>query len=168
VEKNYLRSVAEVELLPHAIEGLRRLQDAGLGLVIVSNQSAIGRGMLDTAGVEQIHSALERMLLDGGVCIEAIYYCPHLPEDHCDCRKPATGMMKRAAADFVFDPQKAFVIGDKPCDIELGRVCGARTVLVRTGYGRKFEEAGLTADCVVDDLLEAAQFIQAVIESEGD
>ena len=139
------------------------MQEMGLGLVIVSNQSAVGRGMLDVAGLDEIHAALRRMLAAGGVSVEAIYYCPHTPEDRCDCRKPATGMPKRAASDFGFDPRDAFVIGDKPCDIELGRACGARTVLVRTGYGRQFERDGLTADWITDDLLEAAEVIEVAV-----
>ena len=164
VEKYYLSTAAGVELLPGALEGLRSLRDAGFGLIVVTNQSGIGRGKLTLETLADIHAELQRQLAAGGVRIDAFYHCPHMPEDDCECRKPKPALALRAASAFGFDPRRSFVIGDKPADIELGRNCGARTILVRTGYGRDFESAGLTADFVADDLSEAARFIRAIVE----
>ena len=151
VEKHYLKSVDELELLPHAIEGLRALAAQGYGLIVVSNQSGIGRGLVTVEQVEAIHAELKCRLRAGGVEIAAFYYCPHPPQDGCECRKPKTGMASQAIADFGFEPEKSLVIGDKASDIEFGRAIGARTVLVRTGYGRQ-HEATARPDVITDDL----------------
>ena len=164
VEKNYLATPAGVELLPGALEGLRMLQDAGFGLIVITNQSGIGRGKLSLETLAEIHAELQRQLAAGGVRIDAFYHCPHVPDDDCECRKPKPELVLRAASDFGFDPRRSFVIGDKPADVELGRNCGARTILVRTGYGRDFEAAGLTADYIANDLSEAARFIRGIVE----
>lgn len=167
VEKNYLSTVDGVELLPGAVEGLRRLQDAGFGLIVVTNQSGIARGKLTLDTLAEIHAELRRLLAAGGVRIDAFYCCPHVPEDHCECRKPKPLLAFRAASDFGFDLGRSFVIGDKPADIDLGRNCGAHTVLVRTGYGREFEAAGFTADFTADDLVEAARYIGQLSTEAG-
>ncbi|MCS6863133.1 MAG: HAD family hydrolase, partial [Abditibacteriales bacterium] len=162
VERHYLSDPEQVELLPGAAEGLRQLRAMGLGLVVLTNQSAIGRGYLDATRLGQIHQRLQELLAAEGVQLDGIYFCPHLPEDNCACRKPRTGLMERAAKAWGFDPTAAFVIGDKPCDIELGRSVGATTFLVRTGYGAQHEGAA-PADYVVDGLEEAAQVIRGLL-----
>jgi D-glycero-D-manno-heptose 1,7-bisphosphate phosphatase len=161
VERHYLSDLEQVELLPNVAEGLRQLSAMGLGLVVLTNQSAIGRGFFDEARLEQIHQRLRELLAAEGVQLDGIYFCPHLPDDHCECRKPRTGLMERAAKELGFDPAAAFVIGDKPCDVELGQRVGATTFLVRTGYGAQHEGA-TSADYVVDGVAEAAQVIQGV------
>ena len=163
VEKNYLSTPDEIELLPGAVEGMRLMQDAGFGLIIVTNQSGIARGKLTLETLAVIHAEIERLLAEGGVRIDAFYHCPHVPEDRCDCRKPEPLLAQRAASDFGFDLRNSFVIGDKPCDIYLGKNCGARTILVRTGYGREHEAAGLEAGFVADNLVEAALHIRSII-----
>lgn len=165
VEKNYLSTVEQIELLPGAVEGLRLLQQAGCGLIVVTNQSGIARGKLTLETLSEIHAELQRRLAAAGVHIDAFYHCPHVPEDDCDCRKPLPKLGRQAADDFGFDLAESFVVGDKPCDIDLGKNCGARTILVRTGYGRTHEAAGLQADYVADDLVQAAQYIRAMIGS---
>jgi D-glycero-D-manno-heptose 1,7-bisphosphate phosphatase len=159
VERNYLSRVEDIELLPGAVEGLRTLQLSGFTLIVITNQSGIGRGILTPDTLAEIHAELERRLALGGVHITAFYHCPHVPDDNCDCRKPKPLLAERAAADFGFDLKDSFVVGDKPCDIDLGRNCGARTILVRTGYGREYEASGLKADCITDDLVSAADWI---------
>jgi phosphoheptose isomerase len=163
VEKHHLNSIDQLELLPGAAEGLRRLEAAGLGLVMVTNQSVIGRGMLGLEELASIHEELLQRLRAEGAGLEGIYICPHRPEDKCACRKPSVKMAQQAAEEFQFDLRDAFVIGDKPADIEMGRACGATTVLVRTGYGRKWEQDGLQADIVADDLAAAAERIQTMM-----
>ena len=158
-ERNYLARVEEVELLPTAAQGLRLLQDAGLGLTVLTNQSGLGRGYFDWDTLNAVHARLVQLLADEGVSLDRIYVCPHTPEDECSCRKPQLGLAQRAAAELHFDLTESFVIGDKPCDIELGRRIGALAFLVRTGYGALWERQGLRADYIVDDVLAAAHII---------
>jgi histidinol-phosphate phosphatase family protein len=165
-ERNYLSDPEVVELLPHAAHGLKLMQDLGLGLVIVTNQSAIGRGYFNDGRLGEIHERLRTLLAKEDVSLDGIYYCPHTPEEGCNCRKPAPGLVYRAAAELGFDPQRAFLIGDKKCDVELGRAVGAKTFLVRTGYGAQVASGnGATPDYVVDDLFEAAVLIKELVKS---
>jgi D-glycero-D-manno-heptose 1,7-bisphosphate phosphatase len=160
-ERHYLSEVAQVELLPGAIEGLQRFVAMGWQLVVVTNQSGIGRGYFDTDRLGQIHQRLRSLLADGGIALAGIYHCPHQPEDGCDCRKPAPGMLHQAAQNLDFDLSKCIVIGDKPCDIELGQAVGATTVLVRTGYGAEVAAQGSAQpDYVVQNLSDAAETLR--------
>lgn len=161
VEKNYLSDPAGVELLPGAAAGLRRLQAAGWGLVVVSNQSGIGRGYFTEADYEKVTARLVELLRAAGVALDGIYHCPHAPGAGCDCRKPRPGMLLRAAKELNFRPADCVVIGDKPADVELGHGAGAAlSVLVRTGYGAA-APADCQADLVADDLDAAAALVLA-------
>lgn len=159
VEKNYLASADQVHLLPGCIEGLKAFQAAGFGLILITNQSGIGRGYFTENALDQIHGRLKWLLASEGIQLDAIFFCPHTPDDNCRCRKPLPGLVERAAAEFKFDPSEAVMIGDKECDVELGRRCGATTILVRSGYGAEHERRGVTADYVCDDLKQAAEAI---------
>lgn len=160
VEKNYLADPDQVELLPGAAAGLRLMRAAGLGLLVVTNQSGIGRGYFNLPTLDQIQARLEDLLLAEGVTLDGFYVCPHIPEDNCQCRKPAPGLAIQAAREHDFDPREAFLIGDKLSDIQFGRNIGAVTILTRTGYGATVErERGIVSDYVVDDLTGAARII---------
>lgn len=167
VEKHYLSSPEELELLPNAAEGIRLLRHLGLPTVVVTNQSAIGRGYFDLARLAAIHQHLVELLAERGATLDAIFFCPHTPDDGCDCRKGAPGLARRAAEAFGADLAQSFVVGDKACDIELGKHVGATTILVQTGYGAR-EAAAIAAtngprgqpDYVVADLFEAARVIE--------
>ena len=112
------------------------------------------------ARLEEIHGRLRELLAAEDVTIDGIYVCPHTPEMGCLCRKPLPQLLERAARDFGFVAADCFVVGDKPCDMDLGRAVGATTLLVRTGYGAECEAAGATtANHVVDDLVGAAKVI---------
>ena len=162
VERNYLADAALVELLPGAAEGLRRLAAIGLGLVVVTNQSGIGRGYFDWATLDAIHARMQALLGAEGVRLDGIYVCPHTPNDSCECRKPRRGLVDQAAARLGFDPAESVVIGDKESDIALGSRIGARTILLRTGYGAETEASGASSpDYVVDGLADAARVIAA-------
>jgi D-glycero-D-manno-heptose 1,7-bisphosphate phosphatase len=163
VERHYLARAEDVELLPGTLPGLRQMNDLGLGLALVTNQSGLKRGYFDQSALDAVHARLTRLLADGGVSLAGIYVCPHIPEDGCDCRKPEVGLVRRAAEELSFDPAASFVVGDKPCDIELGRRVGATTFLVRTGYGARYEKEGLRADHVVEDIAEAARVIASLV-----
>ena len=169
VQCAYLSSPQEVELLPGAAEGLRAMRAWGLGLVIVTNQSAVGRGYFDMARLEEIHGRLRELLAAQGVTIDGIYACPHAPEDDCRCRKPLPTLLEQAAREFGFDAGDCFVIGDKPCDVDMGRAVGATTLLVRTGYGAAHAAAGtVAADYIVADVLEAARIIEKAISRSSE
>ena len=162
VEREYLSDPAGVELLPNAIAGLRRLRAQGFGLIVISNQAGVGRGYFTMADVNAVNARLAALLREAGVTLDGIYVCPHKPDDGCACRKPAPGLIQQAAREHGFDPRDCVMIGDKAIDIETGRQVGARTVLVRTGYGRAFEARGdVRADHVADDLLDAANILAA-------
>lgn len=164
VERDYLDDPDEVELIAGAACGLHRLRESGLGLVVVTNQSGIGRGYFDEGRLQQIHDRLRALLSAEGVELDAIYVCPHAPEEQCDCRKPKPGMVRQASGEFGFDPRWAFVVGDKACDIEMGRAVGATTLLVRSGCGAETERKnGTDPDYVVDDLWEAAEVIERIV-----
>jgi histidinol-phosphate phosphatase family protein len=160
-ERNYLKSIDEVELLPGAIEGMRKLIASGFDLILITNQSGVGRGYFDAACVDGVHAHLKDLLAKHGIYFQGVYYCPHTPEDACDCRKPKPGMILQAAAELKFDPALCTVIGDKPCDIDLGKAVGAQTILVRTGYGAKHESEGVDASYIATDLVDAANWIAA-------
>lgn len=166
-ECHYLSDPQQVELLAGVAEGLRRMQELGLGAIAVTNQSGIGRGFFDEKRLREIHQRMLELLAIENVYLEDIYFCPHTPADSCSCRKPLPGLVEQAAEKYGFNPQDSFVIGDKPCDIELGQRVGAITFLVRTGYGAEVATSQTAApDYVVDDLLEAAQIIEGLIALE--
>jgi D-glycero-D-manno-heptose 1,7-bisphosphate phosphatase len=172
VDKHYLSDPDDVELLPGAAEGLARMREAGLGLVLITNQSGVGRGYFDEAAVQRCNERLKWLLATHHVSIDAIYHCPHAPEESCPCRKPAPGMVTLAAQDLGFLPSQAFVIGDKACDVELGRTVGATTLLVVHGQadGATCVKPGpdnVGCDYVVRDLREAAAIIEDML-GDGD
>lgn len=164
VEKNYLSNPDHVELIPGAVKALKEFKKLGLGLVIITNQSGIGRKYFDLDALSKIHRKLTDLLFKGGVVLDDIYFCPHIPEDNCNCRKPKLGLIKKAAKEHNFDPKKCFVIGDKAIDVKLGQKMGATTFLVRTGYGAEIEKENLVKpDFIVDDLFQTAITIEEIL-----
>jgi D-glycero-D-manno-heptose 1,7-bisphosphate phosphatase len=167
VEHHYLSDPCQVELISGVANGLRELSRLGLGLVVITNQSGVGRGFFNKVHVGLVHERMCQLLEAEGLHLDGIYFCPHKPEDDCPCRKPRPGLVEKAERDLGFDPQTAFVIGDKPCDIELGRQIGATTFLVRTGYGAQVaQERIITPDYIVDDIQEAAEIIKYLLVSD--
>jgi D-glycero-D-manno-heptose 1,7-bisphosphate phosphatase len=158
VEKNYLADPAQVELLPGAAAGLRSLRRQGYRLVVVTNQSGVGRGYFLQEDVDAVHARLAALLAAEQVTLDGVYCCPHRPEDGCVCRKPAPGLVERACAELDLNPEASVVIGDRALDMELGRNCGMTTILVRTGYGATEVCA---AAAVVADLAAAAAWLAA-------
>ena len=166
VEKHYLSRPDQVELLPGVAEGLRQLRELGYALGIVTNQSGVGRGYYSERNVQAVHDRMCALLEAETVHIDGIWHCPHAPMEACACRKPATGMLDAAIAELGYLSSECTVVGDKECDIELGRNAGARSVLVRTGYGRMTEAARhCVPDLVVDDIRELAQLETAALDA---
>jgi len=163
-EVGYLNHIRRFRMFPFAADAIRRLKEASWSVVVVSNQSGIGRGYFPESLVHEVNELMKRQLAKAGATIDAIYHCPHTSSDNCSCRKPRTGMLDRAAQEHGLDLRRSFVVGDRYVDVELARNAGARGILVRTGYG----EGELTwhaakwpsqPEFVAQDLAEAADWI---------
>jgi histidinol-phosphate phosphatase family protein len=136
-EVEYLRRVADLRILPGAAAGLRRLTAAGFAVVVVTNQSGVARGLLDPETLTAIHATLQRRLAARGGHLAGIYVCPHHPDARCRCRKPALGLVRRAARELDLDLARSYCVGDSPVDLDLAAATGARGILVLTGHGRR-------------------------------
>ncbi|MDO8501409.1 MAG: HAD family hydrolase [Gemmatimonadaceae bacterium] len=167
VERNYLSDPGGVELLTNAAEGIRTMKNLGLAVIVVTNQSGVGRGRYPMSAVDRVNERVRSLLRAEDADVDVIYVCPHVPADECDCRKPAPGMVRSAARDLALSPAPVAVVGDKECDIGLGRAVGTSAILIRTGYGASEELRGVTADYIVDDLLVAADIVSSLLGREG-
>jgi len=157
----YVLEPGQLRLIPGSAAALRELRRLGLGIVVVTNQSPVGRGWITLGQLDAIHARLSELLAVEGASVDGYYVCPHGPDDGCDCRKPGPALGLRAAEEHGFDPAAAFVVGDHRGDVEMGRRLGARTFLVRTGHGpEELERAEPFADHIVEDLAEAATIIR--------
>lgn len=168
VEKDYLYRPDECELILGSAAAVRRLNEAGWLVVVVTNQSGVARGYYGEQEVASLHRHMAAELAQGGGQVAGWYYCPHHPSGlepynrQCDCRKPLPGMLLQAARELEIDLSRSWMVGDKLVDVQAGQAAGCRAVLVRTGYGRQ-ESAGLPADVpVCDDLAAAVDLILAV------
>jgi D-glycero-D-manno-heptose 1,7-bisphosphate phosphatase len=168
-EAGYLDRLERLVLFPYAIDAVRLLNRAGYAVVVMTNQSGIARGLYDEQFVRDTHDEMTARLRVGGAAIDGFYYCPHHPDatvdsyrKDCDCRKPAPGMLLRAASELDLDLARSFTVGDKWTDVEVARGAGARGVLVRTGYGRSSEASpvpGLQPAAIVDNVIGAVAWI---------
>jgi D-glycero-D-manno-heptose 1,7-bisphosphate phosphatase len=127
---DYVKTWQELELLPGAIESLVRLERAGCEVVVLTNQSAIGRGLASREDVDEIHRRLSALVREAGGRIAAFLLCPHAPLDGCDCRKPAPGLLLRARDEFGFDLSRAVLVGDQMSDLDAARAAGCAAILV--------------------------------------
>jgi histidinol-phosphate phosphatase family protein len=171
VEREYLDDPLDLELLPGVAGALQSLRAAGYALIVVSNQSGAGRGLFPLSRVHEVMARLRVALRERGVELDAIYFCPHRPDEGCACRKPGTALLERAAEDHQISLTASVMIGDKRIDAAAGQRAGGLGVLVRTGYGREEAlAAGEDAvqrppDYVGADLADAARWIIARHES---
>ncbi|MBN4064854.1 HAD family hydrolase [Dehalococcoides mccartyi] len=155
-DRNYLSDPSGVELIDGSVDGLLQLASAGYLLIIVTNQSGIGRGMMTIQQAEAVNRRTVELLSNFGVEIDGIYLCPHQPNDNCGCRKPEIGMIELARLDFQFEADKSWVIGDKCSDILLAENIGARSILVQQSAADSNE---CNATACVADLTEAAHVV---------
>lgn len=154
---DYLSRVEDLYVFPFTPPALQLLKSHSYLLVVVTNQSGIGRGLYDEAVLNSIHYEMQARL---GHIIDAFYHCPHLPNEGCSCRKPGIGMIEQAKAEFDIDFERSWVIGDKALDIETGFAAGLNTGLVRTGYGAYHEtRLNRKPDVIAENILEAAEMI---------
>jgi D-glycero-D-manno-heptose 1,7-bisphosphate phosphatase len=122
-------------MFPFAAAAVKNLNEAGLPAIVITNQSGVARGYFPETLVLEVHALMKRQLEAQGAHLTGIYYCPHRSEDGCNCRKPKTGLLELAAKEHGLDLSRSTVIGDRYADVELARRAGARSVMVRTGYG---------------------------------
>jgi D-glycero-D-manno-heptose 1,7-bisphosphate phosphatase len=133
----YLSSISQIKVLPRVVDGLKLLKSMGYLLIVVTNQSGVARGFFSEEFVLNVHDILGRFFKDNGVAIDAFYYCPHHPTEgfppynvNCDCRKPKTGMIKRAICEYDIDISNSWVIGDSLVDVQLARNAGCKGILL--------------------------------------
>lgn len=156
-EVNFLSRVDDLRIFSYTAEALRRLKENGFLIIVVTNQSGIGRRIYGEADMRSIHDEIQREL---GNAIDGFYFCPHLPDAGCQCRKPNLGMLRSAGDDFPIDLTDSWMIGDKRLDVETGFNAGIGTAMVRTGYGRDHSvQMDRRPDIIADDLLQAVEQI---------
>jgi D-glycero-D-manno-heptose 1,7-bisphosphate phosphatase len=161
-DKGYVHKWADWEWLPGAPEALVRLKEAGYKLVVVTNQAGVAKGYYSEDDVRELHRRVNLDLAGRGLStLDAFYYCPHHPDysGPCSCRKPAPGLITRAAAEENLDLARSFLVGDKLSDAVAGLAAGCRSILVRTGYGRGAEAGAPPGLPVAEDLARAAGLI---------
>ncbi len=179
IDKPFDSNPDNIEFIPGSIEAMTRSQKLGLKLVIVSNQSGVARGYFDLEAAENFNRVLEQLLIQNGVNIDAIYFCPHYAQGQvtkyairCNCRKPAAGMAEQAALKLNLDLRQSYVVGDKLDDFNLGRVIGGASFLVKTGQGQDY--AGIlrksfkdSENVICENLLEAVRRIEALEKTKS-
>jgi D-glycero-D-manno-heptose 1,7-bisphosphate phosphatase len=134
VKKNdYVKSVSELELFPFILKPLKKLQNSGFKIIIITNQSAINRGLTTHKEIHKIHLELKKFLKKDDISIDGIYYCPHRPDENCICRKPKPGMIHQAICDWDVDIASSWFIGDSHTDVEAGKSAGCKTFKIHDG-----------------------------------
>lgn len=169
-ERDGVLAPDQLRLLPGVAEAIRELNHRGVRTVVITNQPVVAKGFCTEADVEAVHRRLETLLGAEHAFLDRIYYCPHHPERgfpgerpelkrDCDCRKPRTGMITRAAQDLHLDLGRSWLVGDTTTDLETARRAGLRAILVRTGYAGRDARHAVTPDLACDNLAEAVRFI---------
>lgn len=159
--EDYVKSLDELKFLPGALESIARLCAAGFRVIVVSNQQGVARGVISPQALDDIDQALHSNLASLGSFVAGIYYCPHLNEENCGCRKPKPGLLLKAARELGFDVTRAILVGDSPRDMEAARAAGCLGALVMSGKCSADEAKRLDTqpDYVATDLTETVDWI---------
>jgi D-glycero-D-manno-heptose 1,7-bisphosphate phosphatase len=171
VEKEYLSSPDQLQLIPRSAAAIRELNHLGTRVFVITNQSGVARGFFSEEDVQRIHDALRTLLKSQDAFVDDFFYCPHLPgsPDHrynktCDCRKPKPGMLQQAERKYSVDLTRSFIIGDRCVDVAAGKAVAAGTVMVSTGYGTsEIRECRSEPDFFAQDLLEGVKYVRGKI-----
>ncbi len=159
VEKDYTHKIEDFEFLPGVFEAVKSFNEKGYIVVVVTNQSGIGRGYYTDEDFQKLTEYMKKEFENNGAKIAAVYYCPHSPEDGCECRKPEPGMLLAAKNDFDIEMESSWMIGDKEGDIEAALASGiTNTVLVRSGH--KIDEKSTKATFVVNGVFDTITLIK--------
>lgn len=173
VEKGYIRVVEDLELIPGVAQAVRQMNDARLLVFLTTNQTGAARGFYDESHIHALNNRLcELLQKEAGAVLNGVYYCPHLEKTghpefgiDCRCRKPHPGMIEQACKAFpAIDLSHSFVVGDKASDVAFGHGVGAKSILVKTGYGQrvlegKYQSLEETPDFVAESLVDGAEWI---------
>jgi len=170
-EVGYVNHPSRFRLFPYTADAIKLLNDSGWLAIVVTNQAGVARGYFSEEMIREVHERVERELLSASARLDAIYYCAHHPSVgappyrlDCDCRKPRTGLIQRAAADFEIDLERSWMVGDRYGDLELARNAGLHSAFVLSGYGRgewEYQRASwkIAPELVAEDLLDAVKKI---------
>ncbi len=160
---DYIKSESEFKFIPRSAEAVSLLNKNGFDVIIITNQSAIGRGMITSNGLKAIFDKMKKGIKDSGGEIKDIFFCPHLPNQGCSCRKPKPGLILQAVRKYNIDLSLAYMVGDSAKDIECAKKSGCTSVLVQTGNGKEaqvlLESNGIYPDFKAHDLMDAAKWI---------
>lgn len=160
----FVKSWSEFEFLPGSLTALADLARAGFEVIVITNQSAVHRGLISEAELTRLHHRMQAAIRDHGGRIREIFYCPHLPDEGCSCRKPKPGMIQQACRKYGLDPKTTIMVGDSAKDIECARNAGCGcAILVRTGNGdaafQELQAKKVPVDFMADHLADAARWI---------
>lgn len=162
VNVGYIDHPDDFHMYPGVVEGIKLLKKKGYKIIVVTNQSGIGRGYFVEENLDDIHHKMNNELSTNGTTVDAIYYCPHHPDENCDCRKPKTGLLEQAIKDLKINIKESFIIGDRMLDIEAGDKIGCKTVLVPEDKDKvaiEMRESNVKPDCVCDDFYSGVKWI---------
>jgi len=155
-DKGYVYRIQDLKIIPKVIEGLKLFKYAEYKLIIVTNQSGIGRGYYTEEDYFEFREEMHKQLIEEGIKIDAEYFCPHKSDDECNCRKPKTGMLEQAAKDFNLNLEKCCIIGDHLSDIQTGKNAGCKTIHILTGH---IQRPISYADFIAKNMIEAANYV---------
>lgn len=156
-EVNFLSRVQDLDVFPFTPKAIQMLKEAGFLVIVVTNQSGIGRNIYTETDMHAIHAQIQ---IELGDSIDAFYFCPHLPCDGCECRKPGLGMIEAARRDFDIDMTRSWMVGDKKIDVETGFKAEIKTAMVRTGYGSQHvDDLERSPEILAVDLLNAVELL---------
>ncbi|MEA3493697.1 MAG: D-glycero-beta-D-manno-heptose 1,7-bisphosphate 7-phosphatase [Candidatus Margulisiibacteriota bacterium] len=163
----YLNSHRDIQFIAGSIEAIKKLNAAGYKVVVITNQAGVARGLITEDMLQTIDKTLHKWILSGGAHLDGVYYCPHHPEhgvypykQECECRKPHSGLIKRAHRELNIDLSQSFMVGDKATDIEAGKRAGTKTILVESGRGKE-EKKKMTEkpDHIAENLAAAVDWL---------
>ena len=165
-EVGYMDSLEKLKIIPEAFEAIRLINQNGMKAVVITNQSGVARGLFSEEFVQTVHAIIQEQLKAGQAFIDAFYHCPHHPTEGqgvylqtCNCRKPAPGLLFKAADEMEIDQGRSYMIGDMPKDVEAAKRAGAKGILVRTGYGQEHRAFDVEPDYIAGNILDAVRWI---------
>jgi len=163
----YIKSPPEWIALPGSVEAIAQLNQAGYRVVVITNQSAIARGLLDLSTLARIHQKLRRQVAEAGGLIDAVFFCPHGPKDNCACRKPKPGMFLDLQERLHLSLEGVPAVGDSLRDVQAAQAVGCRPILVKTGKGMETLHAGVGLEGV-DVYNDLASVVEALLAERGE
>lgn len=164
MDVHYLNDPDKFKMYPGVGEGVRKLKDNGFKIIVITNQSGIARGYFTEKQLSDIHEKMKKEFQEFNVILDGIYFCPHHPDDKCNCRKPNTGLFEKAIKDHNIDVSRSYMVGDKTLDIGAGQKAGVLTILLPEPHIRKEYLAGKNGweyipDYIAEDFKDAVEWI---------